>query len=159
MLGFDTVTPITAGNSETASLSESFSVEGLYDIYIVVDPDNNIDETEENNNTAYTTLTIVDDDTIPPSINDIVISESDGDGDGLIEDNEQVLISWTASDASGISLTDAAVSCATNPVVSLGNEEYQQNFGPCAIDTYTFTISATDNDNSSLSTTKSGTFM
>ncbi|MDZ7688624.1 MAG: S8 family serine peptidase [Halobacteriales archaeon] len=52
---------------------------------------------------------ITDDDTNPPSISNVNVQEHNGDGDGVIEDDEQVKIEWDTSDPSGISDTGAEV--------------------------------------------------
>jgi hypothetical protein len=148
LLGSTTITSLLTGLSGNASIIYQFADQGTHDIYVIVDPNNTISETLETNNKANSILNVADNDTIGPEIKNITFLESGGDGDLLIEDNEQVIIQWIATDPSGISSTSVNVDCQKNPVDSLGGDIYQIIIGPCNAGLHTFTITAIDADNS-----------
>ncbi|MBU2490462.1 MAG: PKD domain-containing protein, partial [Proteobacteria bacterium] len=54
-----TIPTIAAGGSAQAALTTQFALTGTYDIYVVVDPDNAVDETSEIDNQASATLHVV----------------------------------------------------------------------------------------------------
>jgi len=85
-------------------------VDGQYDIYVVVDPDGTIVEEFEDNNTAFKPITVVDNDTDGPDIYNVAVTEHNGDGDGIIAADEQILISWELTDsiARGLLVTEVS---------------------------------------------------
>ena len=85
---------------------------------------------------------IRDDDTSGPSIDNVQVSEYNGDGDGIIRDDEQVKISWTLSDPSGIYSTSCTVDENSYPV----QDSYYIICGPFGAGNYAYEISAKDND-------------
>jgi len=86
---------------------------------------------------------IRDDDTSGPSISSVQVTEYGGDGDGIIEDDEQVKISWSLSDPSGIYSTSCTIDGASYPVY----DSYYVIAGPGLEGSLSFTIYATDDDN------------
>ncbi len=84
---------------------------GPHEIYVVVDPDNAIDEEIEDNNTAHKSISVTDDDTDGPEIYNVTVVEHNGDGDGIIAADEQMLISWELTDsiARGLLVTEVAI--------------------------------------------------
>jgi hypothetical protein len=87
------------------------SASGSRDVYAVVDPEDEIDEETESNNTAYKSIHVIDNDTDGPDIYNVVVTEHNGDGDGIIAADEQVRISWELTDsiARGLLVTEVSV--------------------------------------------------
>ena len=96
------------------------------------------------NNKAFKTVVIGDSDTHPPIISNPAISEHSGDGDGYIENDEEVMISWSLTDASAI----GSVTCTINSVACSVSGTYQVIAGPYAIGIHNVEISASDADDS-----------
>ena len=148
----DTITEITAGDSGLASCQTSFTDAGSKDIYVLVDPDDTIPgEVSDANNKAQKTLIVYDDDLTSPDVNITEIAEHNGDGDGYIENDEEVSVTWTAVDSSGIKDTYLISTCTIVSTQSLPNDTYQSILGPCPVNTHSVAAYAEDNDNSSLS--------
>ncbi len=101
------------------------------------------------NNTAYKWLDVWDDDTAAPVVSSVVVTEHDGDGDGIIAADEQVHISWELADPSGIGSVELLVD--GTPVILDG--DYYAILGPLYADGFShlqheFIINVTDDDNS-----------
>jgi beta propeller repeat protein len=143
---------INGGSSVTAQVTWMGPIEGIHDIYVTVSTSSN--DTNNTNNKASQTLTVADSDVTGPVISGIIISEYNGDGDGLIEDNEQIQIAWTANDVSGIS----SVLCSIDgqPQTVLGT--YYAIAGPMSEGLHEYIITATDNDTSPASTQETNNF-
>jgi beta propeller repeat protein len=94
------------------------------------------------NNTATKTLVVQDSDTEGPVISNVIVQEYNGNGNVVIEGNEQILISWQATDGSGIESSW----CTIDANDYLASGTYYVVVGPYATGNYTFTISATDGD-------------
>ena len=94
LLGSDTIPILAAGSPETVSIQWTFETKNSYDIYVVVDPDDSVPETDENNNQAISSLAVSDNDIDPPTIGNVSVEEHLGDGDGLFEDNEEFKVTW-----------------------------------------------------------------
>ncbi len=92
----------------------------------------------------HDTIIIGDSDTEGPVISNILVSEHGGNGNGIIESNEQIRISWDLSDSSGIRATSLTVN---DESVDLGGD-YFAVFGPLSAGECPFRIIAEDNDNS-----------
>ena len=153
-----TINSIGASSSALASITTTIDTAGNSDIYVIVDPTDAVSETDENNNSASSTLTVSDDDTEAPVVTGLSVAEHNGDGDGIIEDDEQVKISWTATDASGISSSSITVACSAGAVTNPSGDQYEVIVGACAVDDYPFDIDAIDNDNSTEQTSISDAF-
>ncbi|MFC1965282.1 Ig-like domain-containing protein, partial [Chloroflexota bacterium] len=149
-----TISSILAGNMGPANVSWQASTNGTIPIYMVIDPNNTIAESNELDNTAFKTITISDNDNDGPVIENIAVEEYNGDSDGLVEDNEQVRISWSASDPSGISQSI----CTVNETQHSATGAYEVVVGPFATGAYDYTISVQDGDNSPSSSQESRTF-
>jgi len=141
-LGSDVI--ISGGIAAKDYITVNFSnipvgIEGTHDIYVriyVPGFDNPA------NNTATKTLVVQDSDTEGPVISNVVVQEFNGNGDGRIEDDEQVLISWEANDISGINSSWCTIDA--NDFAASGT--YYVIVGPYAVGSYDFTVSATDGD-------------
>ena len=138
-----TITSLAVGANESVQVTWQPTEAGTIPVYVVVDPDNEIPEGNELDNKANKSITVSDNDTTGPTISNVLIEEHNGDGDGLIEDNEEVRISWSASDPSGI----GASSCNVDGTVYPGSGGYYIIPGPYAAGNYNFAISAADGDN------------
>jgi beta propeller repeat protein len=155
-----TIPTIPAGGIEPAAVDWLATAEGPILTCVVVDPDNAIPENNElGDNKACKEMTVTDNDTDGPTIDDVGADEYSGDGDGLIEDDEQVRIHWTASDPSGIGDSSCTVDGTTYPATG----SYEVIVGPFPevirnSATYNFTIEAQDGDNSPESTQVVGSF-
>ena len=86
-----------------------------------------------------------------PSITNIVIAEYNGNGDGIIQANEQFIVSWTAIDPDGIFSTSASVDTLPAKAVygPYGND-YSAVFNPLTAGNHTIAIKATDNSSAHL---------
>ena len=88
-----------------------------------------------------------------PVISNVVIVENNGNGDGVIQSNEQIVVTWTATDPNGIFSTGASVdTLAAQAVYGPYGNNYAAVFNPLAAGNHTITIKATDNSPSRLST-------
>ncbi|MEN6560321.1 MAG: Ig-like domain-containing protein [Acidobacteriota bacterium] len=126
-----------------------------YQIYVVVDPDDAIPESDNTaNNKAAKTYVVLDNDISGPQISNIAVAEYGGDGDGAIEANEQVRISWSASDASGIGTSV----CDIDGTVYAAAGSYEVIAGPFNQGIHNYTITVQDGDNSPAGTQQSGSF-
>ena len=94
---------------------------GQHDIYVIVDPDNAIEEQHENNNTAHKSIFVSDNDTDGPEIYNVVITEHNGDGDGIIAADEQIRISWELTDSIARGLLITEVSTGDENFVEIQN--------------------------------------
>jgi len=162
------ISAIPGGESRTAEVTwPGATDEGTYDIYVVVDPDNQIYETnEEGNNQAYRSIVVTDDDTEGPVISNVVVAEYDGDGDGIIGADEQLQISWDVSDPSGIGPVSLWIDLDRDGLGTPGDRDpddaillggyYFATFGPLGVGTYDFAIDAEDADNSPAMSTYTG---
>jgi len=128
------------------------SIEGTHEIYVriyVPGFDNPA------NNTATKTLVVQDSDTEGPVISNVIVQEYNGNGDGRIEDNEQVLVSWQATDISGINSSWCTIDSNDYPA----SGTYYVILEPCAVGNYNFVIFATDGDISPETSQSSDSFM
>jgi len=107
--------------SSVAQVTWTPGTSGPHDIYVVVDPDDVIAEVLEDNNAAYKSITVVDNDTDGPDIYNIVIAEHNGDGDGIIAADEQVRISWELTDSIARGLLVTEVSTGLTNFVEIQN--------------------------------------
>jgi hypothetical protein len=120
------------------------------------------------NNTALAHLSVRDNDTLAPITSNVVVSERNGDGDGIVGADEQIRIAWSLSDASGISSTQLWVDVDGDGLGAPGardgddevllDGEYFATLGPLDAGEYRFAIDATDQDNSPTSSQFEGTF-
>ncbi len=95
-------------------------------------------------NVAFIPISVLDSDTQAPVISNVSVDEHLGDGDGFIENNEQVAISWTLDDASGIDYTYCTVDDLTLPVIG----SYLAISAPLTKGEHLATITAADADTS-----------
>ena len=122
---------------------------GDHSIYVRVDrlPDEN-----PANNTAMEVLPVRDSDTDGPAITNVVVSEHNGDGDGIIEGGEQIKTTWSLADPSGIASTELLVDdTSITPISGLGSgnpltANCEAVFGPLAGGNHDFSIVASDSD-------------
>ena len=139
----------------------SFDHDGPHSIYTRVVP---LDNENPANNKASTTLNIQDSDTQGPAITNVTCTEYHGDGDGIIGSDEQIKISWTLNDPSGVASTQLLVNgTSVQPVVGLatGNPTSADCYAiviPQGTGVHTFAIQATDADDSPASSEYDGTF-
>jgi len=98
-----------------------------------------------NNNKASRTIVLQDSDTQAPTISNALASERNGDGDGIIGSDENIRISWNASDATGIGAMSLTVDGANATVQG----SYYTDIGPLATGIHTVTVTAVDSDISS----------
>jgi len=151
-----TITGIEGNGSETASVTWQPSMEGQYNIFVIVDPDNSIQETEDiTNNKAFIDVDVLDNDQEGPDISDVAVVEYNGDGDGLIENNEQIKISWVALDDSGI----GQISCVINGISQDATGSDYIISGPLVRGESAFTITVADGDNSPEISLYNGSFL
>jgi len=73
------------------------------------------------NNIAATQVEVLDSDVAGPVISAVTISERNGDGDGLVGSDEQMRLSWTVADPSGIGSAGLLVGSTSYAVSSNGN--------------------------------------
>lgn len=95
------------------------------------------------NTEILTGLSILDDDDEGPLIYNVIVSEYEGDGDGIIEDDEKIKISWSLSDSEGIYST----SCVVDGETRSAQDTYFIIVGPLSVGAHSFKIIAIDNDN------------
>jgi hypothetical protein len=143
-LGTDEV--IAGGIVKQGSTTVTFSdvpvnIEGTKNIYAKVSVPSGDNPA---NNKASKLLTVGDTDTQGPIISNVAIQEYNGDGDGKIEDDEQVLISWQATDTSGVKSSWCTID--SNDFLASGT--YYVAVGPYALGKHNVTISAIDGDSS-----------
>jgi hypothetical protein len=82
---------VTPGSPVHTVLDWASSTVDFYDIYARIDPDNTVDEGNETNNTLSAQIVVYNPNPDPPLIQDVVVDEQGGDGDGWLEDDEAVL--------------------------------------------------------------------
>ena len=85
-------------------------------------------------------IQVVSNDTVPPIVSNIMAEEYLGDGDGIIEDDEQVKVSFTIADPSGICHT--AIDVNGVPLQTQGS--YYALAGPYAEGIHSINIYASD---------------
>ncbi len=107
------------------------------------------------NNTASRILNVLDTDIEGPVISNVIVQEFNGNGDGRIEDDEQIMISWQATDTSGI---DSSW-CTIDSTEILASGTYYVILAPRSVGNYSFSVSATDGDISPKTTQQSDSFM
>jgi PKD repeat protein len=99
------------------------------------------------NNVACRALDVQDDDVVGPTIVSLEVAEYGGDGDGIIRSNEQVRVSWSASDSSGVASTEVVVdNHEPVPASQLDNDDYEVVLGPLAAGRHRLVVRATDGD-------------
>ncbi len=103
-------------------------------------------------NTIHAPIIILDKQICGPTISGVTVAEYNGNGDGMIESNEQVKVSWTLNDPTGIASTQLTVDgSAAGQIYGLGGGN------PVSANCYaildplkpgypTFTITATNAD-------------
>ena len=129
---------------------------GEYQIHARVDPNDLIDESNESNNTVSVTIGVYDTDLEAPVIDPILILEWNGDGDGVLEDNEEVRFTWTATDETGIATTLLTIDGSDYIGAPIGGDDFETTVGPLAAAVYEYTVSATDSDNTQETSVVSG---
>jgi len=140
-IGSDFAAPLLGPYASTiAQAAWSPGSSGVIDVYVVLDPDNFISEDDESNNAAYNSIYVSDNDNRPPDIYNVVVSEYNGDGDGVVAADEQTLISWE--------LTDAIARGPLITEVSTGDAAFVeiQNVWDQAIDVSGWTVLLNDAD-------------
>ena len=144
-IGVDALIAVLPGEEESEVVETWIPVlEGDYLLCVLADPEDGVSEADEGNNKGCKSIQVADDDIEPPVISDVTVEEHNGDGDGLIEDDEEALISWTAADASGI----GGSACTIDEMEYPAEGSFYVVAGPFIAGEHCFTIEATDADNS-----------
>ncbi|MFH1012619.1 MAG: CARDB domain-containing protein [Candidatus Peregrinibacteria bacterium] len=108
--------------------------------------------------TPTQSFTVQDSDTTGPTVSNFRIAEGTGaDMDGSIDDTENIRISWDLSDPSGIKEIQLVIDGAPQTFAVNGGS-FTLDLSPLVVGEHTYTLTATDNDNSPATTTKSETF-
>ena len=94
------------------------------------------------NNKASRALAVQDSDLLPPTISGLGAFEVAGDGDGVLGADENVRISWSLTDASGIGSTLINVDGSNATVQGA----YYADLGMLTVGTHSVTVTATDAD-------------
>lgn len=142
---------IAPSGSQPLTINWNLFQTGNFDIYVVIDRLNAIDELTEDNNIQAKTISIIDNDTIPPIISNNTHSEFYGDDDGLIEDNEYINISWNIVDESGVNSSYVLLNdLQTITAMPSGGNSYYAVLTNQSPGLLPYEIHATDNDNSAL---------
>lgn len=113
-----------------------------------------IDNSGNSKSSALGTVTILDDDVFPPNISNMTVSEFNGNDDGVIDDQEQFEVCATVQDGAGLSDVTFTIDGVEVTLVSY----YCGVFGPISQGAHTFMVSATDSDNSPMTSSQSITF-
>lgn len=100
------------------------------------------------------TVYVQDDDFFPPDISNITASEYNGNNDGSIDDLEQFEICADISDETGISSVEFSIDGVQYNLTT----NYCVIAGPLSSGNHTISITATDSDNSPMSSTVSSNF-
>ena len=88
---------------------------------------------------------------VGPAISGIVFAAMNGNGSGIIDASDKILVTWSLSDASGIASTSILADGSVAPTALYGpyatstGVNYAAVFNPLAAGSHTFTIKATDN--------------
>ena len=107
---------------------------------------------EPYNNVAMKSLVVRDSDTEGPAITNITASEHDGDGDGIIEAGEQIRMTWSLADPSGIASAEIIVDGSSPiPIANLGSStpliaNCEVVIGPLTVGRHEYSIRAIDAD-------------
>ncbi|MBN1670148.1 MAG: Ig-like domain-containing protein [Kiritimatiellae bacterium] len=94
------------------------------------------------NNKASKSLLVQDSDIYPPTISNVQFTAVGGDGDGYVEEDEAVRISWSLSDATGIGWTY----CVLDGQSNAPSGSYYVDVGVLAAGIHTVRIEAADSD-------------
>lgn len=133
--------PLVPGEPIELSFDITFDVAGPYLLAIVGDPG---EPDEPANNTALFEVVVQDDDDEGPVFGDIVVEEAGGDGDGLIEEGEQIRVRWTVSDPSGVAERQVSI----DGIPTLVTFEDEVVIGPLEPGQHLIELQARDADNS-----------
>jgi hypothetical protein len=88
---------------------------------------------------------------VGPTISGIVFAAMNGNGSGIIDSSDKILVTWSLSDASGIASTSISADSGVAPTAMYGpyatstGVNYAAVFNTLAAGSHTFTITATDN--------------
>jgi len=127
-------------------------IEGAHDIFATVSVPSGDNPA---NNDANQILTVLDEHLEGPVLFKLAVQEYNGNGDGRIESDEEIMISWQASHVCGINSSWCTIDA--NDIPASGT--YYVILGPHAIGNHDFTISATDGDISPETSQSSDSFM
>ncbi len=145
---------ILSQNEELATFTSiPVGLEGTHDIFAKLEVDG-FDVYASNK--ASKTLIVADAHTAPPTITNVWVSEYNGDGDGLVESDENVMIQWQTIPISPLSIANTY--CQIADVNYVGEGSYHVILDPFAEGDYPFTIYAEDNDLSPESVSYEGNF-
>jgi len=115
--------------------------EGTHDLVVLC---SRIPNENPTNNKASLSMNVADSDVSPPVLSNVHVGEHNGDGDGYIEDNENVVVSWTLADPSGIGET----TCSIDDIPRAVTGSYQVVAGPFGVGEHSVVITAVDADSS-----------
>ncbi len=150
------IPPLSSISSIAVDLGAIRLEEGQQTLVFVVE---SVLDEYKGNNEAAVMVDVADDDTSPPVIAGIVISEQAGDGDGIIESGEGIRLSWSATDPKSIRSTSVVVDGVQRAGLPAGDSRFEAVYPPLNQGEYAFVITACDDDNSSSCATASGTFV
>lgn len=116
---------------------------GTIDLFVKINYSG--EEISKENNIASTSVSIQDNDVDSPVLVSFFKTEKNGDGDGVLEDNEMINFTFNVNDESGLSLVyikiknDSLIATGTYP-------QYKCTLGPMARGSYPFELGLIDGD-------------
>ncbi len=140
-------------NSPTFSANQNigtYSEETPLEIYSVAE-DTSGNRFESDHKTLYVT----DQDSVGPEITNVSISEYDGNGNGVIESDENIRFSWDAADVNGVTRCSFYVDEVECGVTGT----YESIAGPFGVGEHDYKIMAFDNDNTPAMSLQEGTII
>ena len=114
---------------------------------------------EDTSGNVFTTpmrsVVVADTDVSGPEITNVTVSESSGNGNGVIEPTEFVTIRWSLADPSGIASSSCRIDNVERPVTG----GYICSGGPFAVGRHAYELRATDGDSTPATSIRTGTFL
>jgi len=141
------ITSIAIGSDTLINVEWIPNQEGTYDIYVLIDREDLIDELDSTNNFTFKSINVSDNDTISPDFLNHSHSEYLGDSDGQIEDNEFIRFDWQLFDESGIDSTWIHFNNNQINALNAGAGFFYVTLNNQAQGLYPYEIHAIDNDN------------
>ena len=141
------ITSIAIGSDTLVSVEWIPNQAGTYDIYVMIDREDLMDELDSTNNLTFKSINVSDNDTISPDFLNHSHSEYIGDSDGLIEDNESIRFDWQLFDESGIDSTWIQFDNYQINALNAGAGYFYVTLNNQSQGLYPYEIHAIDNDN------------